>query len=328
MHLVTGLFQVGLPVLEGLMRDATGKPMTCAACGGHAVPVTLRSHLTHVCAKCGAMWLAGGLLHQVTGGRFGRPRPAPNPSAGSPPSDAGSTVPDKEGFEEPSFLKRLVTYAAHLGSDAQRRRYLYVLFSLISLGVMLSISTYYSPKPMELGEDGLPKGNMGMRPESAKAFKDAFTHLGPPGESTCPAKTQMADMEFGHRCEEKVGSGTRPHGPFHEWTCYRQKPGSERVGQYLHGSKDGTWTEKDCHGELILESTWRADKLHGVHKKYDPPGTLRVRSAYSEGLLHGEYVEFHDNGNVALEGFYHQGQKAGSWTHKDPQGRTVKQERF
>lgn len=103
------------------------------------------------------------------------------------------------------------------------------------------------------------------------------------------------------------------------------------------GKKQGRFTEKNHHGNLISESFYRDDVLHGTHTRWDydyiahkraardSPVTavMRERTNYTGGILDGLYEKFYDNGAPNKRMTYMSGKLTGRIQVWDKEGNVI-----
>lgn len=83
--------------LKALAAHFGGARLPCPGCGGSQSPVTLRGVPVDLCLQCGALWLDGGELRALTGGRLEETPPpegtavAPRPAEGAGPTLSSSS---------------------------------------------------------------------------------------------------------------------------------------------------------------------------------------------------------------------------------------------
>ncbi|MBI5495060.1 MAG: hypothetical protein HY904_08525 [Deltaproteobacteria bacterium] len=295
-------------------RGAAG-PFPCPACHGVTHAVTVRFRVAHVCAVCGAMALPGGMLHTLTAGRFGHVKAA-DPAAAA--TSAADTPVVPEATTGP--IARALTNLAYAGNA---RKMAYIALSLIFFVIVGSISATQR-KPIKLGKDGLPVGNLGMREDSAKALRETMAMYGGfgGGPGTCPDDAKPVATDNGYECR----LGKVLHGLSMENTCDEEGRGRIKEGNWRNGRKHGRFVEKNCEGEVVSEVAYEDDLPQGEVLEHFPDGKVKKRETYAAGKLHGAYYEYHPNGKLAVEGFYQAGQPAGRWVYTSPEGRVLREE--
>ncbi len=127
------------------------------------------------------------------------------------------------------------------------------------------------------------------------------------------------------------------HGQF---TAYEQGGSVRTQGRYVHGKKEGQWTELDGYGSgryvdgkreglwlfkteegvTTQERNFSNGLLEGVSRSYSvgpgiAPGTISQEWHYHAGELDGPYREFDFYGRPKLLGHFRGGKPSGTWTN-------------
>ena len=311
-QLVVSGLNMTVEALKVGVEQGKPAPLPCPACQGAMKTLVLRLREVHVCTVCGASCLPGGNLYALTSGRFGRLKPVEPPPEEPPPPPAASL-----GL----MFRSLLSTLAHAGNA---RKYTYIALSIAFFAVVVVINARHT-KPIKLDKNGLPVGDLGMRPESAKAFRDTmnmFDTMGG-GEGSCPNGARWEGGSRNWRCmKDNVAEG-----PSHTDSC--NGPNGRVVdGTWRAGKQEGRFVATDCNETVLLEEHYTAGKLDADRVEYRSDGTVHRRQAYSEGIKQGVYKEYYPNGKLAVEGYFHKDQPAGHWTWFNPEGRTTAEKSY
>tara|TARA_B100000401_G_scaffold164833_1_gene110122 strand:- start:331 stop:873 length:543 start_codon:yes stop_codon:yes gene_type:complete len=82
------------------------------------------------------------------------------------------------------------------------------------------------------------------------------------------------------------------------------------------GKKWGTWQSYSRNGMLILQMTYKDNKLNGEFIRYNgATGKMIERGAYLNDLKNGSFTKWYSNGVKRVEGSYRKGMKNGIWSY-------------
>ena len=216
----------------------------CPPCtaGPASVPAT-----STVCPTCGAASLPGGTLYALTQGKFGALKKV------DPVAVEQEAAVDES--KAPSAVSRLITALAY---SQNARKYTYIALSMVFFTVVFAINMTHQ-KPVKMGKDGLPTGNLGMRPESAEALRNAVNpdYLKTPDQGDCPDGARTVRHAHGEYCE----LNGEKHGPEYTNTCDEDGVGNESEGVWRRGKKHGRFLEKNCEGVVVNDYTYQDGDL-------------------------------------------------------------------
>ena len=85
------------------------------------------------------------------------------------------------------------------------------------------------------------------------------------------------------------------------------------------GKKDGFY-RKYHTGQLIEESIYFSDTLHGSRQLFFKSGSIEIEENYQKGLFHGRYKRFFEDGQLKITGEYILGEMDGIWKSFYPGG--------
>lgn len=136
----------------------------------------------------------------------------------------------------------------------------------------------------------------------------------------------------------KVDDKKRRHGP---WILYyskyrisegsNAKPVEGRVfskGTYIHGLKEGLWTEYLPNGILKTEEIYKNGLLHGISCYYYDNGNLSCIMKLHLGKLKGKEIALWENGNIQSKAFYGNDKILRPVKHYNEQGEIIREEMF
>ena len=89
---------------------------------------------------------------------------------------------------------------------------------------------------------------------------------------------------------------------------------------YVNGQKNGTSKRFYKTGELLEESIWQNDKLHGMYHSYFQDGKPYIECNYANGLRNGTFKTWFPNGELEIEGKYTDNVRDTNWNYYDEKG--------
>jgi len=132
------------------------------------------------------------------------------------------------------------------------------------------------------------------------------------------------------------------------WTYfYKGSDGKSKMfrGKYIHGKKQGYWTEYDLTGKVISRTNYSNNVLNGAKLIFYNSGIAMEQTSYRNGIKNGkaqQYYEdgkpreicyysndkkhgqtnlYHPNGKWKAIGKYKMGEKSGLWRHYSTKGK-------
>ncbi|MEQ8926345.1 MAG: toxin-antitoxin system YwqK family antitoxin [Fulvivirga sp.] len=103
------------------------------------------------------------------------------------------------------------------------------------------------------------------------------------------------------------------------WTEFHSNGLVKSVTGYVGGLKQGSYTEIDDRGQLMVSASYYNDKLHGTWTKFNR-SRVKEEKNFVNGKLEGVSKMFYDTGNLMEEGNYANGVRHGVSKWYDQQG--------
>lgn len=110
-------------------------------------------------------------------------------------------------------------------------------------------------------------------------------------------------------------NGTK-HGT---WTVYHNNDLVKSVTTYLNGVKQGVHIEIDDRGQLLVKTYYHNDEYDGDYLAYKRTKVVE-RRFYNNGKLEGTLKKYYDNGNIMEESIYENGKLNGIAKWYDQEG--------
>lgn len=97
------------------------------------------------------------------------------------------------------------------------------------------------------------------------------------------------------------------------------------IENYKNDKREGKRTVFYADGDLLEESYYKNDVLHGTYKKYAQTNEVLEELNYAEGKLNGKAIFRDHKGNVESEGYYKNDIAVGEWIYYE-NGKEVRRE--
>ena len=134
-------------------------------------------------------------------------------------------------------------------------------------------------------------------------------------EGSDASKAQLYD-ERGKLIAQGEYSGQKKTG---EWTYFLDSKITS-AETYVDGKKNGISKRFYPGGEILEESMWQNDQLHGIYRSYFQDGKLYLECNYVDGKKNGKFKSCFPNGSMELDANYSNDQKDLDWNYFDESG--------
>lgn len=276
---------------RGMVSRAGPGAVLCTSCRGATSRVPMGRHHAEVCGHCGALWLREGVLHDLTGGRFGVMESTADEI--TPPFPAAVT----RQLPPPRRLSHLTDDSASQDGPTTDRLYRYqprqpALVSTLVLAVaVVAVSIFVV---VDRFKYRCPQGTTRQGLERRQTGEVTATCVGEEG------------LQYYLRWDEKR----------------RLVSLERRVGDKRHGGAQYWYP----NGNLAEEGQYLEDRKSGRWVRYAEDGTRSEEIPYRDGVPQGVSTLYHVNGNKKAEGLVDKDGWHGKWNFWDEQGNLLRVE--
>ena len=139
------------------------------------------------------------------------------------------------------------------------------------------------------------------------------------GETAPYTGTAQKYYENGELKQVSHFKGGKLNGHFIEYDEFGER---FQEGQYIDGSREGTWYMDDHENGIYTKAYFKNDEYHGEIILNYEDGRREV-GTFNNGIMHGRYSSFYPNGMPKEKSIYIDGELHGKVTRWDEKGNEI-----